>query len=1442
MDNNLEKIQLLVDSLNRGEITPEELASKINPGQDPLPSDDEIIAIGEEINKSLEPEPLILNDDEINDLLCQYEGEELGNRILWGCLDKLGLTRDINDAPDFSSNDSFDSFFEKKNLTDRLQRAKEMLSDNLDLDVVGIKFKKANLKIRNFKIAGFSLPLNIITHLGKPLFFHIAPPKLSLAKILEILKIRAKSKKTKDCEKKLQKTMIDEDELIKDLEDLLDQEKDYNDLGEIVEDLFCEPEIPINPETGDPLFTKNDLNKFLKEICEPDPEPDPIENLETPSIEDISDQINSCLKQTKSIFNDIREKNEQKSRLQKAEKELEEILFHYKIVKNYYDGLYDQFQKKQAAGKKGNPLLLTAPLVMNSAAANNFMNALKSFSSRFKESKRNEIALLSGYVGVSFSLQFPHGLGKDVPYEQVKMDIKNDLLSQDYQKVDITKLQLGMEFSKSGVLSGEDTKFLKDFKSFIIVKDENPKNDKDYFNFVGDIENTTKPKSQILKDIDKDHGFLYSNLIEISASPWLFFTKEERGDNDARKSSDIKPAKTDNEGNPNKEFESFWQDYKTSWDKKYNSKKEEIEKKITEIKKISDVFVERLADYYFTVNLSSSANNLAMLKDASEGISKRVTSIENSLLDIAEKITKLDQENSADSLQSKAGAISCANPPQKAPCPSDCCGPAGQSINISKTCTFPGSPDCPNLFTVCYWKEFCKNLNKVGLLPLPAGLPPIENPAGFLPDLGLKYWPVGYLPPSFIPLPPPIVNPLDGLPFIRIPMPMVWTKVDPIVIPIGIGVIVIFIPFIGGFMPSPLVYFHDFLTGNNIFLLGMRGFRFIPRKSDPISRDPLENYKKMLSRGIPNFLFPFSNLGKDDVDSPNRIIKEIKDNLDKRLANYKKPPNMEKIRKVQDKITKKKEEANAKILEKKRRAALDGGDVKKEKEELEKYLKSIDKEKLEAVKECIGEYLNGAVDLPDIPFPKKSKNLIAEIPSSIKSLQDIANKKKLGVIPAITPSPKKINLHSNILRSIDSVKYPISGELSDINKGLSKDSKIVAKFDTKLKDISKDPESMKKISNLISSGVKDAFNGKNSPVSSKSLSSFKANINPAPRIAGAGVPLPSSLEEIPNPIVQSLKNYVSSNIAVKPDQLDAAIKNLSIGENKVLRQKDIKMLTKNVLNKTLSGFPGVDLKNFVIPDPASMTSMTKAFSNLASSLDLPKIPPKKSALPSAPLLPGGIPQIIIPGKAVGKFLVDGLMSSLDPSTFNNLLPGGLENFESLTENDLKAVSDNLIKNFTRKAKIPVVENLPKIPIPSRSQDYIEFTMNFLPTHPISDIAFTALWTKFKTPPRIPIPSGFLAEYLKVQDAIFSKIPWPVIVVLGRNVVNLLNPLWNKEDIPRWDRMSLRNPFYVIFLDEFLRSATDISGGFKFFVGAGKLFYPLPDSEINLGFGTKISVS
>ena len=1447
---NLDKLQELTDKYSRGEISSNDLVSHLTNTSSPLPSDEDIIKVGDELNKSLTPETLVLNDDDINDLLCQYEGEELGNRMLWKILDKLGLSKDIKDLPDFSSNSAFDKFFESKKITDRLQRAKEMLSDNLDLDLIGIKFKGANLKTRNFGIAGFNFPINIITHKGTPLFFHIAPSKYSISKILDLLKKKAKSNKKKKCaddfSKKYKSPVVDSDKLISDLEKLLakeKQEREYNNVFDLADDLFCEPEIAINPETGEPLFNKDDLKSFLQEICLPETESNQSEAITAEPIEDISNTVNSCLNQAKSIFTDVREKNEEKSRLQKAEKELEEILFHYEIVQNYYNGLYNLFQSKSKGSSNNVTISLKLSDILSSDPCNRFINSINSFSSRLKLTSKMLLPGQMGYTGIKFEIQFPHGLGKSIPYERIKNNVNNELLNQDYQRVDITKLQLGMEFSDQGVFAKNDSKFLKDFEDFLIFKDENPKNNKDYYAFVNDVENTSKSKSQIISEINFDHGYLYSNLIEVSASPWLFFNSSERGDNDARKQADIKPASTDKDGQPNKEFSNFWGDFKTSWDKKYSQKKKDIEDRIKEIKSISDTFISLLVDYYIA-NQSSASNNLTLLKNASDGMDQRVSVIHDLLMTIGQRITKLDSENSADTLSNRASSIKCSTAVPanlSVPCPSDCCGPAGQAIDQGDLSSFSDSPDCPNLFTQCYWKAFSKKLNTVGTLPLPNGLPPIESPAMLAGNIGLKYWPVGYLPPSFIPLPPPIVNPLDGLPFIRIPMPMVWTKVDPIVIPVGIGVIVIFIPFIGGFMPSPLVFFHDFLTQSSIFLLGMRGFRFIPRKSDPVFPDPLENYKQFLTRGIPNFLFPFDNLGKDNVDSPIRLFKEIKDNIEKRLANVNKNVDFSKIQKVQDKISAKKKDAEAKILEKKRKAALEKVDLSKDQKEIDDFVNSLNNDKKEAIKSTIKDYLKSAVDLPDLQFPKQSKNLIIDIPSALKVITDLNAKVKLGVIPELPPKPLKINLTSKILNAVSDLSFSLPSELDGVNSKLSNDSKIVAKFDVPLGEITKDKDSIKQISQLITNSVGEVLTGENSPLKSKKLLSFKPKISIAPRVPGAGVPIPSSSIELPNPVVESAKAFITSNIKIDGSKIESLANSLLIGGNKVLRQRDLKLMIKSTLNDTIKKFP-VNLGNLSIPDPASIAGLTTQFAAFSASVEFPGFPPKKSALPAAPVVPGGIPPIVIPGSVISSFLVDGATKALDSIDYNLIVPGGLANFENLTANDIKSMSNNLIKTFTKTAKIPAIDSLPSIPIPARPQDNIEFTMNFLPVHPFSDIAFTLLWTKFKMPPRVPIPGEFLQQYLKIQSAIFSKVPWPVTVVLGRNVINLLNPLWNKEDIPRWDRMSLKNPFFVVFVDEFLRSAADISGGFKYFLGAGNLFYPLPDSEINLGFGTKITVN
>jgi hypothetical protein len=53
-------------------------------------------------------------------------------------------------------------------------------------------------------------------------------------------------------------------------------------------------------------------------------------------------------------------------------------------------------------------------------------------------------------------------------------------------------------------------------------------------------------------------------------------------------------------------------------------------------------------------------------------------------------------------------------------------------------------------------------------------------------------------------------------------------------------------------------------------------------------------------------------------------------------------------------------------------------------------------------------------------------------------------------------------------------------------------------------------------------------------------------------------------------------------------------------------------------------------------------------------------------------------------------------------------------------------------------------------------------------------------------------------------------------------------------------MSLKNTYYVIYIDEFLRSAADVSGLFKFFLGSADPVYPVPElpSELQKAFNIK----
>lgn len=106
-------------------------------------------------------------------------------------------------------------------------------------------------------------------------------------------------------------------------------------------------------------------------------------------------------------------------------------------------------------------------------------------------------------------------------------------------------------------------------------------------------------------------------------------------------------------------------------------------------------------------------------------------------------------------------------------------------------------PTLPNYTQLCYWLEFSKIVNLVGLLPLPHAKQPAPQ---------LRYWPVGLT----IPYP-------GGL--IKIPLPIIWLPLLSLSTPAG--TIVIFLT-INGIFISPVVFF----VSNNGFkqhIITLRG-------------------------------------------------------------------------------------------------------------------------------------------------------------------------------------------------------------------------------------------------------------------------------------------------------------------------------------------------------------------------------------------------------------------------------------------------------------------------------------------------------------------------------------------------------------------------------------------------------------------------------------------
>lgn len=1489
----------------------------------------------EEMIESLKPKKLSVPIEDIENLSCKYSGDELYSEVLKLIYSKRvpgKIWKPYKYSEEIENEISSDS-------VDSLYSIREEIFDNLDPYLFGKPINYNSKKKRSINFLGIRIDFDVIMSLGRPVYFSISPIDSSVEEAVNGIKgiLNSNRSSSKPCENSInniQDPLLLSQSINSDINgisplfntsfesrinSLESIEREYDKSSRdfvineppLINELDCDPKYPQDYLTGEPLFNIDDLVEIKREICE---EPGNIKNPDLPIEDDPSlpdleaiSEIDQCIEDAFSVYESIKDDIDSLKRFTKIESQLEEIYIHYRIVFSYFDNLFSamQTQTNQTLVNIGQ----TDPTI-------EYLRELNKFSVRFKGTSYNSSTLDQ----VKFKFTYPTFIENEITYKEIE---NSEIPSFSGKKstgglkksvVDSDNIRIGQEYKYDGVLYGRDSKYLRgtgeDFRFDHINSGE--KDIANFYEFISDVILTNKSKSTIINQIRSRRGTLYGNLIEVSSLPWLFFSQEERGDNDARDPSKIRPSSLDKEGSPNQTFLDFWSNYKTKWDEKYNDILSNfIENEITRILELG-----KKAAYKNSIKLSLVSGSAERISNIRSSLLVSINNLQETILYVTEKIQSIKSGIDPIGITSRFSKIPCIQnssinienpdvalasfPRVKTECPPECCGPSGSDFNLSDYLNrIPVTSDCPTIYQKCWWKEFSKKATLIGLLPYPNGIPPVEDPKFFLvpgPSVrfGLRYWPVGYLPPSFIPI-APLINPVDGQPFIRIPLPMIWNIVDPIVIPLpfNLGILSIFIPFIGGFMPSPLIYLRENLFGNSLFLAGLRGLRFIPRKSDKKINDPKQPIKEKLAYGIPNNIFPLEQFSDDYIDFPKTIIGEIRTNLNKIMDRTGDLENIGEIREAQELERSTKQRIRESIKKYKKEYPLYEDVDLPQPDITEGERNNIIALRKRTLSESIRNFIELKLTKPrDIRFPKNKDNLKFDTPNILrikKNIDDIS--RDLTDLE----SPKFLNIREEMRSILREIKIETPQEYASTNSVLTNTNSILMIYpgdpdlmtDNEFKNFSYTiKKEMVKLCHRILRGDGSSINRKirDGAFSELFLSELEGEyLFPESKITDLP---PGVLKFIKNknPLTEGIYIRIMSGLGASPiykDELREFIRNDGEKDQIVIRVKDIKrILSKKIgLGRSIQNDPEsvrnalmsptspniqsalinrstgksiIDreeplISKFPIPSGnfSNMKKISNGFGRAFSSFSFPPQFPPKQDQESQTLLAGGIPQIVIPGEAVKEFIKRGVGQVIDNGIdryFPEINDINSDRFVNMNSQDITKMSRNIVNDLIdEKGNIPDFLNVTDSPIfpKSRPTDISELALISLGAPPQSRIPMNLLWKYWKGVAKTPVGSKITYPLVVAASKLLSSIPWPIVSLIGRGTLDILSPIPLRDDLPAWSRLSLKNAYFVAYMDEFLRSAADISGLYKFCLGTD-LTYPIQEikTEILSGFDPK----
>lgn len=679
----------------------------------------------------------------------------------------------------------------------------------------------------------------------------------------------------------------------------------------------------------------------------------------------------------------------------------------------------------------------------------------------------------------------------------------------------------------------------------------------------------------------------------------------------------------------------------------------------------------------------------------------------------------------------------------------------------------------PDLSSMCYWKEFAKCATLVNLIPLPG-----DN---FVNPFKLRYWPIGL----WIPTPVMVIH---------IPLPHIWLPIFCVSTPIGTLVI-----FIGlcGIVPSPFLFFIS-PTGTKSFVLSLSGpQQEIGYKGDSTIKgslrlpNPFSDVQKVLNT---NFPFNASEIGiplgsdaddlslLDNSESVTGYMNEYRSKAIKQLDSIGDLPmtnfNLARV----------------------------GGNLNS---------LTLDK-KIDIIKSDMFDAIDSLI-LGSFTVPRDQGKLRIKQPA-LSTVNDL--------FKGFASTGDKLSDDTHF-----SVKHIISQFVTQVDNGITLPKTALTKDETKIEKNIKDKlkafnASMFSIAtghDTVPLSTDDLrFNDRETIVAgavqkqaneqfyvsmlSNTVQSILAGatldlFNPFKKCCQAkAYQLPGSISPIALVVLNASKLTI-----------DQIIEALSNSELQMIEQigygtlGEIKSIYDSII---LSKFPDLQIPSNV--NIFNFSTIMAFISPVLGAITIPQVP-----LTSLVLFPAAITFEI---DGIAKAAIRNIASSAKSIT--SVLNLNLDTqFAQLTSNDIKSA----LKKFINTSVDNVQSKLSPILKPIQairgsngaSKTILEAAFPIMNILAEAKAVAKSLQKNSSTIEFVDLAK--LAELasgeLKVAQKIFSNggsyIPIIILAALGLDKqARLVHPLFDQDDLPPWERLTVKNPLFVLFLDEFCSQAAE----------------------------------